>query len=755
MKIIYIADTRLPTEKAHGLATMKICEAFARAGAEVELIVPRLWRRANGAPFSFYEVKPNFKISRVFCLDLMPILPFHFLEPITFFLQMLSFSFFAALFVLIRRADERAKAVFFSHDYIPLFFASFIAPRIFYDIHHYPGKNFMYRRVMRKSFGFATQTRWKIKALQNDFGISEKNVVYWPNGTDVKKFSAALPKEEARKKLGLPLGDKIIVYIGQLFPWKGVDTLVLAAQRLPPEAKIYIVGGSTVDVEDLKKRLPEAGDFRIVFVSFQRHELMPLWCKAADVLVLPNTGKQKVSLYYTSPMKLFEYLVSGTPLVASNIPSITEIVDNNSAFLAEADNPVSFAEQITRALLNLEEGRKKATQALERGQLYTWDNRAQKILTLLGKIVKPKPLKICFVTHNVNLHNGGGVLARNIISRLKIALPANVRVLTTEKSDFPDESVLFSRHWFLSPLKIFAIFKTVRSADFVHAFDVFPYGFIAVLFSLSSKARVIITANGTGAIRYLHLPLICPLAKFAYRRADKIIAISQFTKNEILKRVPGLAISVINPGIDLGIFASLPAEKFLTGTKKFQPYILSVGSIRFRKGYRRSISAFKKVLEVFPDLHYVIIGKKYTDKEYERLKKLIDELGLKEKVFFVESVETDEELAAFYHGAKLFCLMSFNLGHDIEGFGIVFTEAAAASLPVVGSKNCGVEDSVEDGKNGFLVVEDDVDGFAEAVIGILKDKELYKKMSTHSKNFANQFSWSKKIDEYISSCYIA
>lgn len=391
MKIIYIANTRLPTEKAHGLATMKICEAFARAGSEVELVVPKLWRR-SGDPFSFYGVKPNFKIRRFFCFDLMPILPFRFLEPVTFFLQMLSFSLFANFYFFFQRR-ERTNAIFFSHDYMPLYFISWLAPKIFYDVHHYPGKNFMYRRLLEKSFGFAVQTRWKIAALQKDFGIPERQVVYWPNGTDVEKFSAPISKDEARKKLGLPANDKIVLYTGALFDWKGVDTLILAAQQLSLAAKVYIVGGNITDIKELKNRLPEANNPRIIFVPFQPHELMPLWCRAADVLVLPNTGKQKVSLYYTSPMKLFEYIASGTPLVASDIPSIVEIVDEHCAFLALADNPNSFAEKINFVLKNPEIAMARAAQAKKLSGQYTWDNRAQKILAHINHLEASPPSK--------------------------------------------------------------------------------------------------------------------------------------------------------------------------------------------------------------------------------------------------------------------------------------------------------------------------------------------------------------------------
>src|SRR3989338_4583286 len=105
MKIIYIANTRLPTEKAHGLATMKICEAFARTGVTVELIVPKLWRHSSD-PFLFYGVKSNFKINKIFCFDFLPFLP-RWLEWLTFFLQMISFSLYHPLFFVQKKGPGR------------------------------------------------------------------------------------------------------------------------------------------------------------------------------------------------------------------------------------------------------------------------------------------------------------------------------------------------------------------------------------------------------------------------------------------------------------------------------------------------------------------------------------------------------------------------------------------------------------------------------------------------------------------------
>jgi glycosyltransferase involved in cell wall biosynthesis len=232
---------------------------------------------------------------------------------------------------------------------------------------------------MDKSFGFAVQTKWKIVALEEKFGIKSGRIVYWPNGTDIEKYQLDISLSEARKKLDLPQDKKLVLYTGQLFDWKGVDTLIQAVDFLGRDILVYVVGGSAEDVVKLKKGFPIANDERIVFVPFQPRELMPVWLKAADVLILPNTGKQKVSLYYTSPMKLFEYMASGKPIVASAIPSILEILNKDNSLLAEADNPASFGEKINYALRHLDEVSTLGLQAQRDVKKYTWRERARKI----------------------------------------------------------------------------------------------------------------------------------------------------------------------------------------------------------------------------------------------------------------------------------------------------------------------------------------------------------------------------------------
>lgn len=377
MKIFYVTNARLPTEKAHGLATVKLSEAFARQGADVTVLAPWRLNPLKRNPYEYYGAERNFGIQYLLSIDFLW-LPFA--KRLWFGVQLFSFSVVAALWVLLRYRlwGGLRDAVIFSHDHVPLFFASFVAPVIVYDIHDYPMRNSFYRRVLRCASGFAVQTRWKAGMLAQDFGIPAEHIVYWPNGTDVERFATQLSHEEARAKLGLAQQEKIVLYAGSLQRWKGVETLVEASKHLL-DAKVYIVGGSPTEIAALQQK-EKSQKLKAVFVGQKPWQEIPLWLKAADVLVLPNTGQEKVSQFYTSPMKLFEYMASGRPIVASDIPSIREIVDEAMVYFAAPDDPHSFAAAIRAALANPEEARRRAERAAQEVRRYTWEARARRIL---------------------------------------------------------------------------------------------------------------------------------------------------------------------------------------------------------------------------------------------------------------------------------------------------------------------------------------------------------------------------------------
>ena len=360
-------------------------------------------------------------------------------------------------------------------------------------------------------------------------------------------------------------------------------------------------------------------------------------------------------------------------------------------------------------------------------------------------------MRICFLTHNLGQDNGAGVFSRRLVAGIRDALGAEVVVLTSVPSGEPYEQSLLAPNKLRLAARIFQIRAVLRGCDVVHALDAFPYGLIGAIASFALGKPLIITAIGSGSILPFYQRRFALGVRWAYRCADRIVAISVYTRDEILKKMPDLNIAIINPGVDADeLSPRSPTSRDGAGsaTPPYRPYILSVGQLRWRKGYHFSIRAFAKVVTFFPELHYVIVGKRYKDDYYLRLQNLVKELNLVGKVHIIEHADTRVALADWYRGAELFCLFSQNIKHDVEGFGLVFLEAAAAGLAVVGSKNCGVDDAVRDGINGILVSSRDPDDFADAVIAILKDPMKKKAMAVASRVFAREMTWDRHATQY-------
>ncbi|MBU1255755.1 hypothetical protein KKH35_02700 [Patescibacteria group bacterium] len=120
MKIIYITNMRMPTEKAHGIQIMKMCEAFVKNRAEVELIVAKRFNRLLKSidPFIYYDVNRSFQIKKIFSLDLIPWEKV--MGSLGSWIQAFSFYFLASFYLLFKKAD-----LIYSRDSFSLYLLSF------------------------------------------------------------------------------------------------------------------------------------------------------------------------------------------------------------------------------------------------------------------------------------------------------------------------------------------------------------------------------------------------------------------------------------------------------------------------------------------------------------------------------------------------------------------------------------------------------------------------------------------------------
>lgn len=369
MRLIYLANVRLPTEKAHGLQIMEMCRAFSRSGLEVELLAPRRLNHIKNKPFDYYGIAPMFKIKKLPCLDLV-FLKFGVLG---FWVESVTFLLATRIYLCFRQYD-----ILYTREIVAsLFFSKAVV-----EVHSLPERlvGFIYRRARK----IIVLTSFLKDRLVKEAGLSEDRVLVAADGVDLDAFSIKETKDECREKFGLPLDKNIVLYTGHLYKWKGARVLLETATRFSDYLFVF-VGGTEKDIKVFKseiRNLP-AGEAdpksEIRVVGHRPHVEIPYWLKAADVLVLPNSATEKISSHYTSPMKLFEYMASGVPIVASDLPSIREVLNEQNSVLVKPDNPEALAQGIETVLKNKGQTDKIAEKAKLDSTGYDWNERVKHI----------------------------------------------------------------------------------------------------------------------------------------------------------------------------------------------------------------------------------------------------------------------------------------------------------------------------------------------------------------------------------------
>jgi glycosyltransferase involved in cell wall biosynthesis len=156
-----------------------------------------------------------------------------------------------------------------------------------------------------------------------------------------------------------------------------VEILVRASDRI--DATVYIVGGYQDDVE----RIREVADGmdNVVITGFVEPTAVPTYQIAADILVAPYTSQARDSL---SPLKLFEYMAAGRPIVASDLDVLREVLtDGDNSLLMPPENPTALAARVEEIFKNNELYNSLATRTKECGLQYTWERRAEEILSFV------------------------------------------------------------------------------------------------------------------------------------------------------------------------------------------------------------------------------------------------------------------------------------------------------------------------------------------------------------------------------------
>ena len=249
------------------------------------------------------------------------------------------------------------------------------------------------------------------------------------------------------------------------------------------------------------------------------------------------------------------------------------------------------------------------------------------------------------------------------------------------------------------------------------------------------KARGLISAPIFRTIHHIDdfsEPRLFEFERRAVGLADYRFVVSRYWQKE-LRAEYGFDSVVTYNGMDVSDFSNLPPR-----TSK-EPTVLFIGGLEPRKGFENLIRAMARVVDVVPNVRLLAVAKtgfRGTD-QWHTYRTLASELGVLDRIDYNESVD-ESTLLQFYSNSDLLVLPS-----KTEGWGLALMEAMVCGKPVVASRVGGIPELVRDGVDGILVDPGDVRWFAEAIVGLLKNPDLRKKMGTAGKERASQFSWDR------------
>jgi glycosyltransferase involved in cell wall biosynthesis len=373
MKIAYISNVRIPTEKAHGYQMCKTCEALSKQGVDIELIVPERENGINENAFSYYKIEESFKIKYLNSFDFLK----YFSNKYGFYLQGIFF-----LVSLFRLKLEKDTIIYTRNPEIAWFFGG--RYKTYFEAHNWPDSKIgLYKRLLKKTDGIICNSKGTEKIF-NDNGFRKSLVA--PNGVDLNDFAEDEDIEEVKKKFDLPREKKFITYVGHLYGWKGVDTILVAAKKNKQnEIAFLLIGGTEKDIQIYQGKIKRSNLNNIILIGHKKKEEIPSLMKISDILLLPNAKSTDESVKYTSPIKMFEYMASKRPIIASDLPSIREVLNEKNALFFSSGNADELLECINRLCSDGELVKSLSEQAYIDVRRYTWEKRAERISNYIKK----------------------------------------------------------------------------------------------------------------------------------------------------------------------------------------------------------------------------------------------------------------------------------------------------------------------------------------------------------------------------------
>lgn len=360
VKIFYVALSEIPSRYANSIHVMRMCSALSKEN-KVTLYVPDK-NKSRVDDFKFYGVKNDFKLKKLF------------------WARFKGRGYFFALSFMLEVFFKRPDLVY-GRCLLACAFSCLIA-RVptRYEAHAPIGKYDSIHKILFRLMYFSKKFEKLIiisKALDDIYcaaGYSDKNLVSH-DGADESKMPIDKMERRDNKR-------KCVGYFGHLYSGRGIEIIVECAKRLP-HVDFLIVGGVDKDIDLWKKK---GGCENLIFKGFVEPAQVEKYRSCCDVLVAPYQSKVSVnnegdSSAYMSPLKIFEYMSSGLPIICSDLPVIREVLNEGNSILVDPGNVESWVLAIEKVIADKYFSESLGLRAkLDFEEKYTWESRAVNVL---------------------------------------------------------------------------------------------------------------------------------------------------------------------------------------------------------------------------------------------------------------------------------------------------------------------------------------------------------------------------------------
>ncbi len=314
MKIVVISNSAAPSKNASSLQTAKLCEALYKIGHQVNLILPNTGYKDKDY-FKFYDIKDKFMIKRIKYFNKFPI--------------GLNYYFYSLISIL--KSDYKKQDLYITRNFFTSFLLCVLNKKHILEVHDDISIEGRIVRFIIKYFKYLnnkniikiiTTTKTLKNKYHNSYLVDKSKILVLHNASSINlRF-----KKYKRIKKNLNIG-----YFGSIYKSRGLEMLIKLSKE-DKANRYYIYGGNKEETTELKKNYSSKNIFFHKYIPYSQIKNQ---IQKIDICLLPYTDKITVSgdvgdiSKYTSPLKLFDYMITGKLIICSDIKVLKEVLKNN------------------------------------------------------------------------------------------------------------------------------------------------------------------------------------------------------------------------------------------------------------------------------------------------------------------------------------------------------------------------------------------------------------------------------------------